>query len=210
MYDRTAATAARVARTERLRLDPTLAPHGITSTYSNWGCRCALCTQANAEKSAAYDGRSVQYGPHLKEVPVPPGQKRCSQCRLTLPLDAFRRRTSASVRKRSECRDCRRANELTRPRRDERGRGLRRLYRRDIAWYNETLAEQDGACALCGSTEPRSKAGVFEVDHDHRCCPSHITCGTCIRGLLCRNCNCKLGWFENRRELILAYCEARK
>lgn len=31
----------------RLIIDPTLAEHGTASTYSNWQCRCSLCTDAH-------------------------------------------------------------------------------------------------------------------------------------------------------------------
>ena len=43
----------RRARAERLRADPTLAPHGTESTYRNWGCRCEPCTAANSAACAA-------------------------------------------------------------------------------------------------------------------------------------------------------------
>lgn len=27
------------------------------------------------------------------------------------------------------------------------------------------------------------------VDHDHRCCPRDTSCGQCVRGIMCRECN---------------------
>lgn len=30
--------------------NPDLAPHGTESTYNNWGCHCASCRAAHAEK----------------------------------------------------------------------------------------------------------------------------------------------------------------
>ena len=39
-------TARNTSRRERLAADPTLAQHGLSSTYTNWGCRCRLCTTA--------------------------------------------------------------------------------------------------------------------------------------------------------------------
>lgn len=27
------------------------------------------------------------------------------------------------------------------------------------------------------------------VDHDHACCPGKISCGKCVRGLICNPCN---------------------
>lgn len=36
-------------RCARLILDPTCAPHGEPSTYTNWGCRCDLCSIAYSQ-----------------------------------------------------------------------------------------------------------------------------------------------------------------
>lgn len=33
-------------RAARLRADPTMAPHGESSTYQNWMCRCTRCRDA--------------------------------------------------------------------------------------------------------------------------------------------------------------------
>lgn len=35
------------SRKQRLAADPTCAPHGVHSTYRNWGCRCKPCVQVN-------------------------------------------------------------------------------------------------------------------------------------------------------------------
>lgn len=47
-----------------------------------------------------------------------------------------------------------------------------------------------GECEICRSTER------LTVDHDHSCCPDKslgVTCGKCVRGILCNNCNTILG-----------------
>ena len=44
----------RRTRFERLAADPTLAVHGLAATYSNWGCRCRECTDANTAKTNEY------------------------------------------------------------------------------------------------------------------------------------------------------------
>ena len=40
---------------------------------------------------------------------------------------------------------------------------------------------------------------VLHVDHDHACCPptKYRTCGSCVRGFLCGNCNRALGLFRD-------------
>lgn len=44
----------RARRTERLKEDPSLAPHGRASTYINWGCRCLDCTRVHSAKCQRY------------------------------------------------------------------------------------------------------------------------------------------------------------
>lgn len=44
---------ARYRRAERLKADPTLAPHGRATTYGNWMCRCDPCTKAWSQASVA-------------------------------------------------------------------------------------------------------------------------------------------------------------
>jgi len=72
-------------------------------------------------------------------------------------------------------------------------------FKRDSEWYEKTLEEQKGHCALCDAV-PNGRR--LQVDHDHACCPTsrggrRRTCGECVRGLLCENCNTDLGRLEN-------------
>src|ERR1035437_5195185 len=70
---------------------------------------------------------------------------------------------------------------------------LKDLYGITIKEYLDLLASQGGVCAICGAEDPGTKKGGWCVDHDHSCCPGKKTCGNCIRGLLCRDCNSGLG-----------------
>lgn len=55
--------------------------------------------------------------------------------------------------------------------------------------FHELLERQGGVCAICGRKPPE-----FHVDHDHSCCPERKrSCGNCVRGLLCPDCNGALG-----------------
>jgi len=73
--------------------------------------------------------------------------------------------------------------------------------------YQAMLAGQGGVCAICGEP-PKTKR--LAVDHDHECCPpiKDGCCGKCIRGLLCLQCNTKLGWLERYGDSVNDYLNA--
>ena len=64
-------------------------------------------------------------------------------------------------------------------------------YKLSTVQYTKMLIRQENRCALCRVEFTESI--VPYVDHNHSCCPAQKTCGKCIRGLLCRDCNSFLG-----------------
>ena len=64
--------------------------------------------------------------------------------------------------------------------------------------YIEMIRQQDHSCAICGCMFISGNLPI--IDHDHSCCPNNGSCGRCIRGLLCRNCNLTLGRFKDDPE----------
>jgi hypothetical protein len=60
--------------------------------------------------------------------------------------------------------------------------------------YDRMLEEQGGGCAICRTVTPGRGKRSFCVDHDHN--------DGRIRGLLCMNCNCALGFFQDDIRLI--------
>ena len=69
--------------------------------------------------------------------------------------------------------------------------------------YQEMLKDQDYRCAICGTHQEDQKIRM-SVDHDHKCCPGLYSCGKCLRGLLCRNCNLMLGVLKDEEEILQA------
>jgi len=63
------------------------------------------------------------------------------------------------------------------------------------------MEEQDGKCAICAVSFDEVRP---HIDHDHSCCPGQYSCGECIRGLLCRDCNQGLGFFRDSSERLEA------
>ncbi len=90
---------------------------------------------------------------------------------------------------------------------------LRRVYRISDEQYFALLAEQGGRCALCREVEVKihhNSGAVMRlaIDHDHDCCPSNRrTCGRCIRGLLCYECNLLIGKVTKRPELVKRFSD---
>lgn len=76
---------------------------------------------------------------------------------------------------------------------------LRQRYKLTPGEYHAILDAQEGVCAICKSP-PRDKR--LAVDHDHNCCPGELTCGECVRGLLCDNCNWWLGLIDDRLSML--------
>ena len=137
-----------------------------------------------------------------------PKERQCSKCQITKPLTEqyfvlFSRALYGFTR---QCRECR----VTKA--SEWGRNSRRsdklqlqCFKRQLKKYNLTveryidqLVYQNGVCVLC---EHLSHNGSIierlHIDHSHLCCSEDRTsCGKCLRGLLCRECNGKLGYLE--------------
>ncbi len=79
--------------------------------------------------------------------------------------------------------------------------------------YASMLASQSGRCAVCGTDTPRGQFNTWHIDHDHRCCPDSSSCGRCVRGLLCNNCNVGLGNLQDDPDVLrkaIEYLERRQ
>ncbi len=71
--------------------------------------------------------------------------------------------------------------------------------------YNQILESQDGKCPACGETDPTvasKRTKVFPIDHDHNCCPGTKSCGKCVRGILCMNCNRAMGLLQDNISIL--------
>ena len=74
---------------------------------------------------------------------------------------------------------------------------LRRTYNMTLDDYKHMLADQNGCCAICGSSSPNNgDVTVFAVDHDH-------ATGN-VRGLLCNPCNRGIGYLQDDVDVVAA------
>jgi|ERR1035437_7590231 hypothetical protein len=71
-------------------------------------------------------------------------------------------------------------------------------YGTTVEWYRDLLIKQLGLCAICGHlSHHHGTIQRLQVDHNHACCDLHTkSCGKCLRGLLCADCNIRLAPVE--------------
>jgi hypothetical protein len=63
--------------------------------------------------------------------------------------------------------------------------------------YDNLLNKYDGKCWICKDVK------AVHIDHDHSCCNNDsFSCGKCIRGVLCSNCNTAIGLLKDNVSLI--------
>lgn len=68
-------------------------------------------------------------------------------------------------------------------------------YRLTPERYEQMVTDQGGVCKICRKSEGAHHSMLLKIDHDRSCCPRDSSCGRCIRGLLCSNCNRGIGLF---------------
>ena len=124
-------------------------------------------------------------------------------------INEKKRKSNGSVVKNCKCDECcrmrKRNNASSRARyasnpEKKSGLKLKSSYGLTLDEYGEILSAQNGVCAICH--ESCSTGYRLAVDHDHSCCPGKKSCGKCIRGLLCANCNHVLGLVKDSPELL--------
>lgn len=110
------------------------------------------------------------------------GRKRCHACKTWRDVADFYPRIESADKLDGTCKRC------------DRSARIKRNYGITLDRYEAMLTAQDGACAIC--RQPAEKGRSLAVDHDHACCPTRKkSCGKCVRGLLCEDCNRVLGMF---------------
>jgi Recombination endonuclease VII len=144
--------------------------------------------------------------------------KKCNRCGLEKELSSFRLNRARKDGVSTYCSPCEREYQKTRYHNPEKHKQIkmdRIIYlqnRRDSSrkWYLRTtynisseqylemLQKNNDSCWICNE----KKDYWLHVDHDHSCCPGSKSCGKCVRGLLCHNCNSMLGHSKDSSDIL--------
>lgn len=71
-------------------------------------------------------------------------------------------------------------------------------YNLTVEEYQQMYDRFDGKCWSCKDRE------AIHIDHDHLCCGKLQSCGKCVRGLLCSQCNTALGLLQDSTKKVSA------
>lgn len=91
-------------------------------------------------------------------------------------------------------------------------------YKLNLDQLKALLTRANWSCEICGirfevlNGSPYDQTAMC-IDHDHNCCSTNYTCGKCVRGVLCRNCNSMIGFARDQTDRLaqgMRYLEERK
>lgn len=140
--------------------------------------------------------------------------KVCCRCGVSKLTSEFSPHAGRSFGVAGECKACRRelndeyrarpeskalAAERHRRRKERLGAAVFRANRIHSTYgvspeaYERMLEAQLSRCAICHVPFGELDICDVVVDHDHSCCAGKRSCGQCVRGLLCRECNFGIG-----------------
>ena len=75
---------------------------------------------------------------------------------------------------------------------------LKSMYNLTEEEYKDLYETNNGSCWICNKTTKY----FLHVDHNHLCCAGTKSCGKCVRGLLCYNCNTLLGNAKDNKDIL--------
>ncbi len=127
-------------------------------------------------------------------------QKKCPHCNKIKLVGEFYKDRSVKCGYKSWCKVCDRSRKRKYRKSGKYSKkeyfyNIEKLYGLTLEEYNKIYSLQRGICYICGYGDEDGRR--LCVDHDHNTGK--------VRGLLCRPCNSRLGWFEQRKKLILNY-----
>lgn len=133
--------------------------------------------------------------------------KTCVKCGEEKDLELFAKGRLYKDGRRGTCKKCHTeyVKNYYKSNPDKNAEKIRMNSSRDYNWkrhglskeeFESMVAKFDGKCHACKSAEAKN------IDHDHDCCSSNRSCGKCVRGILCHNCNTALGLVKDSKDTL--------
>lgn len=144
----------------------------------------------------------------LRAAEIATRTKPCRLCKRILPWEDYYEYPQGRHGTKSECKECAHAVAKARgpamsSKENRRKYRVKNYYGMTPETYQALIDRAGGRCELCHLpfVVYRTSPGIC-IDHDHTCCPGTRSCGKCVRGLLCVNCNLGLGKFRDNPDLL--------
>lgn len=134
--------------------------------------------------------------------------KMCVKCGVTKPLDLFAKASRYKDGRRSYCKGChsiymsdyykKNPEKLLSEAKLKSAKNRTNWKRHKLSEeeYNNLYQIYDGKCHSCKDRK------ATNIDHDHLCCSGSFSCGKCVRGILCNQCNTALGLLADSSDKI--------
>ena len=65
-----------------------------------------------------------------------------------------------------------------------------------VVQIGRLYARQSARCAVCQALLEALPSRSVVIEHDHAHCPGQWSCGECVRGIVCQQCNVIIGQYE--------------
>ena len=139
--------------------------------------------------------------------------KKCVKCGEEKDLDLFAKGKGYKDGRRGTCKKCHTAYVTnyynSNPDKKDAKNKMNTFYKPNYISHNITKEEYDEMLKLhngkCHSCKDRD---AVSIDHDHTCCKSgRGSCGKCVRGILCNQCNTALGLLQDSKQKITSLLE---